>query len=85
MKRKIPERIVKRADGFYWRGENGRAEHGPFPTQLDAVTDMQAAEDSEYEPEEAAEPAGTETGMANWIDPDTGEPGEEWVPRIEDH
>ena len=31
------------------------------------------------------EEAESEIGIANWIDPDTGEPAEESVPRIEDH
>jgi hypothetical protein len=78
-------RVIERPGGFYWKSENGNGEHGPFPTVLDAVTDMQSTEDSEYEPEDSFEADGSELGIGRWIDPDTGQPGEEWMPRIEDH
>ena len=46
---------------------------------------MQAGADTDYEPTESLEEAESELGLADWIDPDTGEPAEESVPRIEDH
>lgn len=93
MSRKIPQRpavddstrVIERPDGFYWIDDETRAESGPFVTLEEAVADMQAASESDYEPGESLEEAESEIGIANWIDPDTGEPAEESVPRIEDH
>ena len=93
MKQPIPEsardydhdRIIERPDGFYWQSLENRREHGPFPTLLKAVLDMQASEESDYEPGESLEEAESEIGISAWIDPDTGEPAEESGPRIEDH
>ena len=79
-------RIIERPDGFYWRAEDGRTDYGPFATLLDAVADMQATgEDSDYEPGESLAEAEGEIGISDWIDPDTGQPAEESIPRTEDH
>ena len=77
-------RIVERPDGFYWRGEDGLKEYGPFESRLAAAVDMETGE-TDYEPGESIAEAESEVGMADWIDPETGEPAEESVPRIEDH
>ena len=85
----IPEddrrRILERPDGFYWRAEDGSAEYGPFPTMAEAVSDMQAPEDGSYEPGETLAEAENEIGISDWIDPETGDPAEESIPRTEDH
>jgi hypothetical protein len=78
-------RIVERPDGFYWRSEDGLKEYGPFDSRLAAVADMETGGETDYEPGESIEEAEAEVGMADWIDPETGEPAEESVPRIEDH
>jgi len=78
-------RIVERPDGFYWRSEDGLKDYGPFETRLAAVADMETGGETDYEPGESVAEAESELGMADWIDPDTGEPAEESVPRIEDH
>ncbi len=93
MARPIPEtppdydatRVLERPDGFYWQPKEGGREHGPFPTLLEAVEDMQYREDSDYEPGETLEQAEDEIGIADWVDPDTGEPAEERRSRTEDH
>lgn len=78
-------RILERPDGFYWRGGDGY-EYGPFATLAEAEADMESAgasDDGEVlEPLDEVE---RETGMADWLDPETGEPGSQFVPRIEDH
>ncbi len=96
-RRKIPagtpeverSRIVERPDGFYWHTENRGKEFGPFPSLLDAAADMQAmgdtAFDTGYEPGETLAEAEDEIGISGWIDPDTGQPAEESIPRTEDH
>ena len=93
MPRKIPApkpeddraRVLERPDGFYWRAEDGGAEYGPFPSLAEAAADMQTAEESAYEPGETLAEAEDEIGISGWIDPDTGEPAEESIPRTEDH
>ena len=78
-------RILERPDGFYWRAEDRGAEYGPFPSLAEAAADMQSAEESGYEPGETLAEAEDEIGISGWIDPDTGEPAEESIPRTEDH
>jgi hypothetical protein len=82
-------RIVERPDGFYWHSEDRATEYGPFPTLMDAVADMQsggdAAFDSDFEPGESLAEAEDEIGISAWIDPDTGQPAEDSIPRTEDH
>lgn len=81
-------RTIERPDGFYWQDESGE-EYGPFETLAEALQDMEEAgagaeaeaEAAEYE---SLEEAQAEMGV-NWIDPLTGEPGEEGSPRLEDH
>ena len=93
MKKIIPEtspesdraRVIERPDGFYWQSKDGGNESGPFATLLEAVEDMQYSADSDYEPGESVEQAEAEIGIADWVDPDTGELAEEQGPRIEDH
>lgn len=76
-------RIFDRPDGFYWRPKGAVREYGPFATLLEAVQDMHAA-DGELEPGETLKEAESEVGIADWIDPETGEPAEEGRPRLED-
>jgi len=77
-------RIVERPDGVYWQSKDGGREYGPFATLLGAVQDMEAGE-SASEPGETLEEAESEIGISDYIDPDTGVPAEDGVPRIEDH
>jgi hypothetical protein len=76
-------RVIERADGFYWQSADGAAESGPFRTYAQAVEEMEAAEvelDSE-----TLEEAEAEMGVSGWIDPETGDFGDAWHPRLEDH
>jgi len=85
MKQTIPEtppsddatRIIERPDGFYWLDTESGEEYGPFATLLDATQDMEYNVDSDFEPGETLEEAEDELGISDWIDPDTGAPGEE--------
>lgn len=78
-------RIIERPDGFYWQSTRDGRETGPFPTLLEAVQDMQYRDEPAYEPGETPAEAEAEIGIADWIDPETGEPAEEQTPRIEQH
>lgn len=77
-------RIVERPDGVYWQSKDGGREYGPFATLLEAVQDMEAGE-SASQPGETLEEAEGEIGISDYLDPDTGQPAEDGVPRIEDH
>jgi hypothetical protein len=77
-------RILERPDGFYWESKSGL--YGPFATLDEAETDMLSG----GAPEVPADPdllqeTESELGINEWIDPDTGGPAEDSVPRIEDH
>lgn len=81
----VSSRIIERPDGYYWRDESD-LEYGPFGTLREALHDMELSGDIEAEtPEvESLEEAEAEFGVG-WIDPLTGEPGGDGVPRLEDH
>ncbi len=80
--------VIERPDGFYWEAKKGEP-HGPFPTLAEAEADMLADGAAEGEDDVevpgALQEAESELGVAEWIDPDTGGPAEDNVPRIEDH
>ena len=78
-------RIIERPNGFYWQSKTGTEEFGPFATLLEAVEDMQYRDEPAVEPGETVEEAESEIGIADWVDPETGEPAEESVPRVPDH
>jgi hypothetical protein len=73
--------VIKRPGGYYWSladadGKEGR-EYGPYDTFAEAQADMEAAADLDApEPGESLEEAESELGIADWIDPETGEPAE---------
>ena len=76
--------IVKRPDGYYWRTTDDMQEIGPFVSVEEAEADMLAAGGEAPEPGETLQEAESELGIADWIDPDTGEPAEGWSnPRLD--
>ena len=81
----VDKRIVSRPDGYYWVTADGKREIGPFATYEGAELSLHADEHSDVEPEETLAEAESEIGIADWIDPETGEPAEEERPRLEDH
>jgi hypothetical protein len=93
MPRVIPEtppdydrtRVLERPDGWYWMDKDSGREYGPFQTLLEAVQDMEAGGGTSLEPGETLEEAENEIGISDYIDPDTGVPAEDGVPRLEDH
>lgn len=78
-------RLIERPDGFYWQDKQSDQLYGPFATLLEAVGDMQYREDSDYEEGESLQEAEAEIGIADWIDPDTGEPAEESSAHLNDN
>jgi hypothetical protein len=61
----VAEPIVHHPDGYYWTAPDGRKQFGPFTSYEDAFADMHSLREAE-----------AEIGIADWIDPDTGEPAE---------
>jgi hypothetical protein len=78
-------RIIERPDGFYWTSKEEAREYGPFATLLEAVQDMESSGEDAPEPGETLEEAEEEIGIADYVDPETGELAEEHKPRLEDH
>jgi hypothetical protein len=78
--------LVHRPDGYYWLAADGDQEVGPFATMEEALAELEPADaDEEAEPGESLEEAEDEIGIADWIDPDTGEPAEGLsTPRLHD-
>ena len=78
-------RVIERPDGFYWEKAKGES-HGPYATLAEAEADLLAdGAADEAEDVESLQEAESELGISEWIDPDTGGPAEDNVPRIEDH
>jgi hypothetical protein len=76
--------VIERPDGFYWQDKLTEKVYGTFPTLLEAVQDMQGQNDNDYEEGESLEDAEAEIGIADWIDPETGEPAAGVAPRLSD-
>jgi len=70
------EQITARPDGYYWRAPGSKQEFGPFASLEDALVDMQSADEESPAPGETLQEAESELGIADWIDPETGEPAE---------
>jgi hypothetical protein len=84
----VPGRVIERPDGFYWEAKDTKELRGPFATLAEAEADLLAggAPDEELDPAVGGlQEAESELGISEWIDPDTGVPAEDNVPRIEDH
>ena len=84
----VQGRVLERPDGYYWEAKGTKELRGPFATRAEADADLLAGggTDSEFDPEaETLQEAESELGISEWIDPDTGGPAEDNVPRLEDH
>ena len=65
--------IMLRPDGYHWQSPDGKNEFGPFDSVEAALADMESAGEESAEPGESLQEAEDELGVADWIDPDTGE------------
>ena len=74
--------VIERPDGFYWQDKLTEKEYGPYSTLLEAMQDMQGLNESGYEEGESLEEAEAEIGIAEWVDPETGELAEGVSPRF---
>ena len=77
-------RVIERPDGFYWQDKLDGEEYGPFQTLIEAVQDMQDQADTGYEEGESLGEAEAEIGIADWTDPETGQPAEGLRPHLSD-
>ena len=76
--------VIERPDGFYWQDKLSEKLYGPFPTRLEAMQDMEGQNDNGYEEGESVEDAEAEIGIADWTDPETGDPAEGVSPHLSD-
>lgn len=81
----LPDRVIERPDGFYWESKQNGEAHGPFSTLAEAEADMLSGGAAEFQPADTLQEAESELGISEWIDPDTGVPAEDNIPRLEDH
>ena len=83
----VDDRIqfIERPNGVYWRAGASTKEYGPFSTLAEATADAEGREDPTSQATDSVAEAEAEVGISEWIDPDTGAPAEQSVPRIEDH
>ena len=65
--------LMHHPNGYYWLTPDGKQEFGPFESVELALADMQSAAEDAAEPGETLQEAEDEIGVADWIDPDTGE------------
>lgn len=77
--------VFERPDGFYWRNRVTMDPVGPFASIVEALADLQYNAESSIEVGESLAEAEAEIGVADWVDPETGQLAEESVPRVEDH
>ena len=77
--------VVQHPDGWYRLGGDGLREAGPFATADDALADWRATTPLDLEPGETLHEVEADLGIAEWIDPETGEPAEDHTPRTEEH
>lgn len=75
-------RVIERPDGFYWQVKLSDELYGPFPTLQAAQQDMEYRDNNGHEEGESLQEAEAEIGIADWIDPETGEPAEGLQPRM---
>jgi hypothetical protein len=77
--------VIERPNGFYVQAPSGE-ESGPYRTLAEAETELLAVEAAEPDIEAGdLQEAESDIGVNEWIDPETGGPAEDSVPRIEDH
>lgn len=76
-------RILERPDGWYWEAEGEL--NGPFASLAEAEADMLSGGETDVPDPDLLQETESELGINEWIDPDTGGPAEDSVPRIEDH
>lgn len=68
--------IVERADGYYWRSDDGERESGPFESFEHARADRDGIEEEGLAPGALLREAEREIGINDWIDAESGEPAE---------
>lgn len=76
----LPPAILEHPDGYYWVAEGELGEFGPFETYELARADRDATSEEAIAPGDALRQAEHAVGVAEWIDPDTGEPAEGAAP-----
>lgn len=77
--------LVHHPDGYYWLAHDGRVQVGPYASAEEALADLHAADDGDVAPEGTLSEAEAALGLADWVDPDTGQLAEDMHTRIEDH
>ena len=72
----VPGTVVQHPDGYYWVAADGRQQFGPFRSAAAARADRDRFDDGGPDAEESPHEAEAELGISDWLDPDTGDPGD---------
>jgi hypothetical protein len=72
--------IVEHPDGFHWIAPDGKQQFGPFETRELALADRDRFSEQAPTPGGTLQEAEREIGIADWIDPQTGEPAQSQAP-----
>lgn len=67
--------LIEHPDGWYWIDPISKREFGPHPTRAEALLRGSADDDEVPSEGETLAEAESELGLADWTDPETGEPG----------
>lgn len=68
--------IVERPDGYYWQAPDGHQEFGPFESYEQAEADRDAFSEESLAPDETLQEIEQATGVADWLDAETGDSAE---------
>ena len=87
LQQSLQDHVIERPDGFYWESKKkGRDLRPVRHARRGRGRHALRRRDRRGRPEaEGLQEAESELGINEWIDPDTGGPAEDNVPRIEDH
>lgn len=75
-----PGEIVSRPDGYRWIAPDGRQEFGPFESLEEAQAFVDRFDEGASDSAETLREAEDDLGVADWIDPETGELAEGQCP-----
>jgi hypothetical protein len=74
--------VIEHPDGYYWQAFDGRQEFGPHETYELALAARDAATEEAVAPMSDLRDVERESGIADWVDSETGDPFDDESPRL---
>lgn len=72
--------VIEHPDGYYWQAFDGRQEFGPHETYELALAARDAATEETVAPVSDLRDVERESGIADWVDSETGDPFDDESP-----